>query len=380
MTDVSLSGFYEVAGQRYISKFQAFEAALPNGWLPHWNYHEHAFDQYNWEQEPTESIEELYAQRARELRDRYDRVILWYSGGSDSHTIARTFIDNHIHIDEIWHRTSVDRWSRTDANKDPENQPNESRFTAIPQLKQIQEDAPNTTVKIFDAMDYAIDQWRTGLVRPDEMTFFSPLLHSKVHSDLFNTSSANRTVKICGIDKPRVFKENGAWYFAFLDISLNDQIMHNRARPDSSEEDACFFWDPVAANIIIKQCHMIIRWFEAHPEMDHLTVKNISHEDRHLRDEIIKSIIYPKWDLNTWQVAKPRTKVAYPEFHWFYQNNSDLAVRNFKDSLRWYSEEVNILRKTSSLSTANELITQQDGYWMFPGCWSKLYHLKQVDQ
>lgn len=59
-----------------------------------------SFDDVNWT-EPTETFKELCKQRAQQIRDSYDYIILSFSGGSDSTTVLNTFLENNIYIDEI---------------------------------------------------------------------------------------------------------------------------------------------------------------------------------------------------------------------------------------------------------------------------------------
>jgi len=49
----------------------------------------------------SESLDFLYALRARQLREKYDYLVLYFSGGADSTNILKTFIDNNIFLDEI---------------------------------------------------------------------------------------------------------------------------------------------------------------------------------------------------------------------------------------------------------------------------------------
>lgn len=59
------------------------------------------FDSVDWQTEPLESMKELSKQRAQHIRDTYDYIILYHSGGSDSTTVLNSFLDNNIFIDEI---------------------------------------------------------------------------------------------------------------------------------------------------------------------------------------------------------------------------------------------------------------------------------------
>ena len=94
-------GFYIVNGVRYESKIHALIEATKLGKKPRWVFSDDTFENYNWQQEPVESLDELYNQRARQLRERYDYLVLCYSGGSDSNNILEAFIRQGLLIDEL---------------------------------------------------------------------------------------------------------------------------------------------------------------------------------------------------------------------------------------------------------------------------------------
>ncbi len=79
----SAAGFYECCGRVFLNKIQAIEFARSQGHGIHWNFHENSFNVHDWSKEPSESLEELYQQRAQQLRDEYDYVVLCLSGGDD---------------------------------------------------------------------------------------------------------------------------------------------------------------------------------------------------------------------------------------------------------------------------------------------------------
>ncbi len=54
------------------------------------------FDNVKWNVEPEESWEDMMAIRAHQIRDSYRYVRVWYSGGADSHTMLKAFIDNNV--------------------------------------------------------------------------------------------------------------------------------------------------------------------------------------------------------------------------------------------------------------------------------------------
>ena len=97
-----LNLYWEYAGTRYRSKFRALDAANGNYKQITFRIHESEdFDNYTWSIEPKSSLKQLQKERALQLRDTYDYLKLWFSGGGDSTTVLNTFLENNIHIDEI---------------------------------------------------------------------------------------------------------------------------------------------------------------------------------------------------------------------------------------------------------------------------------------
>lgn len=68
---------------------------LPSKWLT-----------YDWTKKPNRSFWEIMSARAKEIREKYRYVRLWFSGGCDSQTVLQCFMANDIHIDEIFLHSS----------------------------------------------------------------------------------------------------------------------------------------------------------------------------------------------------------------------------------------------------------------------------------
>ena len=58
--------------------------------------------QANWLNEPEETLKALEIDHCRFLRNKYNTIVLAYSGGSDSNTVLQRFIDADVHIDYIF--------------------------------------------------------------------------------------------------------------------------------------------------------------------------------------------------------------------------------------------------------------------------------------
>ena len=88
--------FYKVGDQIIANKTLALVEATKRGVFPSWEYHHDVFGAMNWSAPITETLDDLYRERCQQLRDKYDYLILCYSGGSDSWTILNTFLKHKI--------------------------------------------------------------------------------------------------------------------------------------------------------------------------------------------------------------------------------------------------------------------------------------------
>ncbi len=94
-------GVYQVDGISFVNKFDALNLASKNNKEVYWNFNDEVYSSYNWSLPIETSLPELYKQRAQQLRDKYDYLSLFFSGGADSTNVLHSFIDNDIFLDEI---------------------------------------------------------------------------------------------------------------------------------------------------------------------------------------------------------------------------------------------------------------------------------------
>ena len=93
-----------MAGKRYYNKLKAVVDAVPHGWWPHFYFHEDKFSKYNWAVEPKETLSELYKNRAKSIREKFDHITIEFSGGADSWTALYSFLRQGLHVDVVSHR------------------------------------------------------------------------------------------------------------------------------------------------------------------------------------------------------------------------------------------------------------------------------------
>ena len=195
--------------------------------------------------EPEESLETLCVQRAKYLREKYDYIRLWFSGGCDSTYVLKTFVDNNIHIDEIMSMKSG--FVECDWEIDT---------IAVPYLKSIKHKIPNTkiTVKtptIGDYKDwYKNEYWFEGYKKLGRASKqFSGLRLNEMLESINLYDTKKLTLNLLGLDKPFIMFVNNNWYAYFLDVNVDIQ-------EQTSDNKFCGFYsdDPI---IYTKQCHML---------------------------------------------------------------------------------------------------------------------------
>lgn len=200
------------------------------------------FTKVDWKKEPEESFQTLLERRAIQLREKYDYLVLSFSGGSDSLTIYNVFKKLKLRLDEILigyhtdtsfgHPISMVNWIKKDEYACTTN----IKITAVSRdgTPQFFETAPN---------DFLLDP----TVGFNGHGFNSAQEHSKVMttSSLFvNTKAAI----IQGMDKPRILRRNGRWYATHLDKIFKAAI------PRVTE---WFFITPDLPELGVKQAHLL---------------------------------------------------------------------------------------------------------------------------
>jgi len=324
-------GYYRVGNRIFYLKPDAYIYATQTGELPDWQFNPIEFAKFNWESEPETNLRELYRQRAQQLRDRYDYIRLECSGGGDSATALFSFLLNGIHIDEVMFRypKQVDKDS-VDApwNTRAENTLGERKYAAEPLLHWIKTNYPQVKITI---QDYSENLLKDDYLRDESWVFttrdwFQPGHGIKFGN--FNTQEqrklADSNKKICvlhGIDKPKLAVIDNKWYLYFMDLQANNPCPIIGDHTNITTE--LFYWTPDLPELVAKQAHIIKTWFDM-PHNRHIghLVQGIqgSPARRTAYEQVIKSIIYPDYDVETWQTVKPTNSFYNEMDHWFYTN------------------------------------------------------------
>ena len=334
-------GYYTVNGIEFDSKIKALTYATQTGNSPKWHFNDKEYQEYDWSKEPELTLDQLYDIRTRQLREKYDYVILSYSGGADSHNILMSFIRQGLHLDEIVVNTMEKGNKKSTtlnaSNTKATNAAAEHDLQTVPRLKEAAVLLPNTKISICDLTDYLVDyltekgdeSWvfdkREGL-NPAGMTRFN-YLH---FLDIRRQFDKDRSIGIImGIEKPRCFIHKNKFVVSYSDRATNITTVAEHFKEYTNSTIEFFYWSPEALDIQCKQVHTIKKWLEAFPQyrdywdsekgMDFTTIRLV-HE------RLLRTILYTTWD-NNWYQADKALGDWYSEFdQWFFDEYKDTKI------------------------------------------------------
>lgn len=251
-------GYYRVKDQITRSKLEAIELCRQHEWTwPSWHFHDEVFSSMNWLQEPNESLESLYQTRARQLREKYDHIVIMYSGGTDSHNLLMSFLSQGILPNEVvffYHSLAGDS-----------NVINlEWKLQTWPRLQKILEQWPGIKLTRIDISDFTLDFMAkriddipylyTNLAPNNSMRSYLNILH-RPWLDLKTQGRSLRL--IYGIDKPRLRFDGRHYIFNFYDFLKSGSC-------DASEFDDIewFYWTADFPKICVKQAHVVKKYWQ----------------------------------------------------------------------------------------------------------------------
>jgi hypothetical protein len=325
-------GYYKVGDVEFESKIQAYIHASNTNQHVQWNFNDEVFSSYDWTTEPDQSLDYLYDKRARELREKYDYLMLSYSGGADSHNALMSFVRQGLHIDEIIVNTLEKGWSKFTTvdpnNTSSSNNGAEHYLQTIPRLKELENLIPNTKITICDLTDHVHDSFnnvgdaswvldKREALNPIGITRFNYIYFSEVRKRFDKQKSLGI---VLGVEKPKSAIVNDKFWMRFVDRSANMITIINHLVDYDNTEVEYFYWSPDCVPMLIKQGHVMRRWLIANPDIQHYwNSKTLTYKIARLYHErLLREVIYYSTWNNDWYQADKATKDWYSEFdNWF---------------------------------------------------------------
>lgn len=327
-------GFYTVgASFKTYSKLLAIEEMQRTGKHLEWHFNKEIYSQFNWKVEPVDSLTELYRRRAQSIRDQYDYIVLWFSGGADSRCMLDAFTDNDIKVDEVASFIGYDG----DQNKHSVLN-EEIFFNAVPHINNIKQKQPDILHRIVDITKIISEIYLRPDVKFDYIYNIKGIMSAnslarayiREYVDDYKKiiDSGKRMCFVWGTEKPRIAKINGAWNTCFLDL-FSETNLRLQSLGSQGYFDEWFFWSPESAPMVAKQCHVLAKAMksaETHNEMlstiggGHLPK---SDNGLFLRNDIYHSLIYPGWDSGLIVAPKPQNLLLSERDNWFWNQSPE---------------------------------------------------------
>lgn len=183
-----------------------------------------ALDSYDYSKASTSSYRDLVVERLKDLRQRYDYIRLWFTGGRDSRMVLDTAIQHGIHIDE-----TVSVSQEVFDGKIRTLQSMETDQEVLPYLRSHAAELAKTRQTIVHFQD-----------RHFARVFADPAWHLKNYSNSWNYCSAyyshnmyqhnaeefglepvHNRVDLMGCLHPHIWWEDG-WRFQYVDMQFQD--------------------------------------------------------------------------------------------------------------------------------------------------------------
>ena len=332
----NLLGHYIVDGKVFNDKIQAILYANENKRHIDYNFFKEVFGVLNWDDEPESTLDELYKIRAQQLRDKYDYLIAFCSGGADSCQMALSFLKNGIHLDEIYAAaplTGLKNFQADYKNNHATNIVSETFYAQMPFLEEVRSKYPNVKITVNDyfedMLEYKEDDW---LFRSSD--WMHPTTVARYSLEKFDhikklVDKGKRVAALYGNNKPHVAIENNKFICAIEDLSLNV------ARPAFLSHDVAlepFFTTPDLPLLLIKQAWAVRKW-SLEPNQDlRISMLKFKSDFRKgavprwnnqvwnngLYERAIVPVIYPSLNYNYFQALKPSYQILADMDSWFY--------------------------------------------------------------
>lgn len=346
-------GFYLVGWKKFYNKTLALLESKKTGYDVVWIFNDNVYGKIDWTTPVEDSLLSLYKKRAQQLRDNYDYLMLYFSGGADSVNILRAFIENNIFLDEIV--MQLPEPVRQSFNPNDTSEGNfyaELEYSAVPYLNKIKNKLdPKTVIRYQDFAKPGLeilekDYWFDSVPLCTNITLSGVFRQIAQNADthILRINERGKSVaQILGIDKPLVYFDGSNYFAYFMDTST----YHYVSPVDFNDTDLSkinyhtefFYWTPDMPEIVVKQAQLIKQQCEKDPWTRYMISEIFI---RHISEyrPVLHPIIYPSDVTVEFQTEKPSTKIKRDMDRWFWTTSSEKIKNNYLEAIHYLGSNI----------------------------------------
>lgn len=321
-----------VGGKHIYNQLEAWEEIVRSRREFRWYFYDHVYDRYDWTVEPRQTWEELLHHRCLQLRQKYRKLCLWYSGGSDSHHVLRTFAKHNIPVDELfllhwkmnpYRDAEYHNWLLPLANEYKKLKNPKAKITTV-----------EVTSKIYG--QFYTDQTAESKYFSGTNGYFTPCDFNWHTINTCNITDSGTGVMVA-LEKPYLCVENGKIYHRFHDKTFE-------LYRGTMGEFEFFYYAPDMPELYIKQVHMLANYIKT----------NYPNRDQKFFDEFIDNPDGPYYhefcrgsgrDPAIHKDAAPQNgKNKLQGGHWTFRSIADLAKKDGFTSVKIWEDTMDYWR------------------------------------
>jgi hypothetical protein len=343
-------GYYKVHGSevRYDNKWDTMLLASVANSNYSWEFAPEVFSKIDWSVPIQSSLDELYRMRLQQLRDEYDHLTLFFSGGKDSLNILMTSIKNNILIDEIvvyYPFVMESKFNNQDVGSD--NLYSETKYAAKAILKEYEHQIDKRTKIRFqdngelNAKFLENKDWFDEVRPANTLQLVSPTYASATDPHFLDLAMQGKhSAIITGADKPMISESNGGFYFTFMDAGFN-----SITRPRSEEMKSlfnsnvnfeAFYHTPFLPELVVKQAQVAAAAYNTDARLRNLIVNPNDPNMMYViseKEKILAQYLYSD-GLTPWQTLKHRKDLVRGGERAVWQTLSDAVKENYTTTLK----------------------------------------------